>query len=228
MTKYISRRTVPLRIAMVVSMASLGCSSMSSTQRGGLIGAGAGGVIGAVIGDAEGSTAKGVIIGALVGGAAGALIGSRMDDKAETLARELDNATVERVGEGILVTFDSGILFDFDSSSLQADARENLGDLARVLSDDLDDYELMVIGHTDGVGAAEYNQSLSERRAQAAVGFVTGRGLPAELVHVQGLGEMEAVASNETEEGQRRNRRVEIAIFASGDFQAEARRTAGD
>ncbi len=228
MKNQILRRTGALGTAAVIALASVGCSSLSNTQRGAVIGAGAGGVIGAVIGDAAGSTAKGAIIGAVVGGAAGALIGSRMDDTAETLARELDNATVERVGEGILVTFDSGILFDFDSSLLQAEARENLGDLARVLSDDLDDYELMVVGHTDSVGAEGYNQSLSERRAQAAADFLTGRGIPTRLTHVQGLGEMEPVASKETEAGQQENRRVEVAIFASEDFQAEARRTAGD
>ncbi len=174
--------------AGVISLASVGCSGMSTTQRGAVIGAGAGGVLGAVIGDAAGSTTKGAIIGAVVGGAAGALIGSRMDDRAETLARELDNATVERVGEGILVTFGSGILFDFDSSQLQPEARENLSDLARVLSDDLDDYELLVAGHTDSVGAEAYNQSLSERRAQAAADFLTTRGIPAELHSRPGSG----------------------------------------
>ena len=213
--------------AGVISLASVGCSGMSTTQRGAVIGAGAGGVVGAVIGDAAGSTAKGAIIGAVVGGAAGALIGSRMDDRAETLARELDNATVERVGEGILVTFASGILFDFDSSQLQPEARENLSDLARVLSDDLDDYELLVAGHTDSVGAEAYNQGLSERRAQAATDFLTTRGIPAELTHVQGLGEMEPVTSNETEAGQQENRRVEVAIFASQEYQEEARRVTG-
>ncbi len=220
MMKYLLRGTGAFVTAAVVLLTGVGCSSLSTTQRGA--------VIGAVIGDAAGSTAKGAIIGAVVGGAAGALIGSRMDDKAETLARELDNATVERVGEGILVTFDSGILFDFDSSMLQPEARENLGDLARVLSDYLDDYELMVIGHTDAVGAEAYNQALSERRAQAAVDFLTSRGVPADLTHVQGLGEMEPVAPNETEAGQQQNRRVEVAIFASEAYQAEARRATGD
>jgi outer membrane protein OmpA-like peptidoglycan-associated protein len=202
-------------VAAFVSLASVGCSGMGTTQRGAVIGAGAGGAIGAVIGNAAGSTAKGAIIGAVVGGAAGALIASRMDDKAETLARRLDNATVERVGEGILVTFDSGILFDFDSSTLRPEARENLGALARVLAEDLDDYELMVVGHTDASGADAYNQGLSERRAQAAATFLASRGIPSDATHVEGRGEMEPVASNDTPAGQQQNRRVEVAIFAS-------------
>ena len=148
-TARVQRGTI---LALVLALAGAGCSGLSNTQRGALIGAGAGGAVGAVIGNAAGSTAKGAIIGAAVGGAAGAIIGSRMNDRAETLAQELDNATIERVGEGILVTFDSGILFGFDSSSLQAQARNNLSDLARVLAEDSDDYELLVAGHTDDTG----------------------------------------------------------------------------
>ena len=210
-----------LALAVLISLGSVGCSSLSSTQRGALIGAGAGGALGAAIGNAAGSTAKGAIIGAVVGGAAGAIIGSRMDDRAETLAKELDNATIERVGEGILVTFDSGILYGFDSSSLRAEARDNLGDLARVLTDDSGDYQLLVAGHTDSLGAEAYNQSLSERRAQAAADFLISRGMPAGQIRTQGLGEIE------TEAGQGENRRVEIAIFASEEFRDEAIRQAG-
>ena len=216
-----------LTLATLISLGNVGCSSLSNTQRGALIGAGAGGALGGIIGDAAGSTTKGVIIGAAVGGAAGAFIGSRMDDRAETLAKELDNATIERVGEGILVTFDSGILFGFDSSSLKAEARENLGDLARVLADDGDDYQLLVAGHTDSVGRTGYNQSLSERRAQAAANFLTSRGMSSGQVRTQGLGESEPVASNDTEAGQNENRRVEVAIFASAGYRDEAIRRAG-
>jgi len=182
--------------------------------------------VGAVVGNAAGSTAKGAIIGAVVGGDAGAIIGSRMNDRAETLERELDNATIERVGEGIPVTFDSGILFGFDSSTLWAQARNNLSDLARVLADDSDDYELLVAGHTDASGAAAYNQTLSERRASAASYFLATQGIPETQIRVQGLGEMEPVASNETTTGQEANRRVEVVIFASAEYRDEAIRQA--
>jgi outer membrane protein OmpA-like peptidoglycan-associated protein len=159
-------RTVgSLTLAAVISLGSMGCSSLSTTQRG----------------------------------AAGAIIGSRMDDRADVLARELDSATIERVGEGILVAFDSGILFGFDSSSLKPEACANLGDLARVLADDSGDYQLLVAGHTDSVGREAYNRSLSERRAQAAADFLLGRGMSSGQVRTQGLGESEPVASNETE-----------------------------
>ncbi len=215
-----------LTLVTLLSLGSVGCSSLNNTQRGALIGAGAGGALGAVVGNAAGSTAKGAIIGAAVGGAAGAIIGSRMNDRAETLERELDDATIERVGEGILVTFDSGILFGFDSSSLQAAARTNLSDLARVLAEDSDDYELLVAGHTDDSGADAYNQRLSERRASAASDFLATQGIPGAQIRIQGLGEMEPVASNETTAGQEANRRVEVAIYASAEYRDEATRQA--
>lgn len=211
----------------VLSSLFVGCSGMSNTEKGAVIGAGAGGTIGAVIGDAAGSTAKGAIIGAVVGGTAGAVIGRRMDQKAETLDDELEGATVERVGEGILVTFESGILFDFDSSALRAEARENLGELADALADEKEDYELLVAGHTDSVGTDAYNQALSERRARAAADYLVSRGLPSDRLRRVGLGETEPVASNDTEAGRQENRRVEVAIFASEEYRDEMVRRYG-
>ena len=221
-TVRVRRDGITLALVTLLSLAGTGCSSLSNTQRGALIGAGAGGAVGAVVGNAAGSTAKGAIIGAVMGGAAGAIIGSRMNDRTETLERELDNATIERVGEGILVTFDSGILFGFDSSTLRAQAQNNLSDLARVLADDSDDYELLVAGHTDASGAAAYNETLSERRASAASDFLATQGIPATQIRLVGLGEVEPVASNETPAGQEANRRVEVAIFASAEYRDEA------
>lgn len=224
----VRREITGLALVTLLSLGGTACSSLSNTQRGALIGAGAGGALGAVVGNATGSTARGAIIGAVVGGAAGAIIGSRMNDRAETLERELDNATIERVGEGILVTFDSGILFGYDSSSLQAAARDNLGDLARVLAEDSDDYELLVAGHTDDSGAEAYNQRLSEQRASAASDYLASQGIPGAQIRTQGLGEMEPVTSNETSAGQAANRRVEVAIFASAEYRDEAIRQAAN
>ena len=93
------------------------CSSWSNKARGAVIGGGAGAAVGAAVGSQVGETAKGAIIGAAVGGAAGAIIGHQMDQQAKELDRDLEGATVSRVGEGIVVTFDTGILFDFDSLS---------------------------------------------------------------------------------------------------------------
>ena len=203
------------------------CASMNRRERGAIIGAATGAAVGGVVGKYAGSTAKGAIIGAVVGGAAGAVIGHQMDEKAERIAAELENAEVERVGEGILVTFESGILFDFDSSNLRAEARSNLSELASSLSDMSDDVELLVAGHTDSVGTDEYNFALSERRAQAAADYLMTRGLPPSKINITGLGESEPVASNDTEMGRQQNRRVEIAIYADEEYREEVRNRVG-
>lgn len=212
---------------MVAALAVQGCASLNNTERGGLIGAAAGAAAGAAIGNNNGSTAKGAILGAVLGGSAGAIIGRRMDNKAEELRRQLDNAKIERVGEGILITFDSGILFDFDSSELKPQARQNLVDLATTLEDMEDDAVLMVAGHTDATGDASYNQRLSERRASSARSFLVSAGMPSDQLRTVGLGENEPVATNETEAGQQQNRRVEVAIYASEEYQSEVIRRGG-
>jgi outer membrane protein OmpA-like peptidoglycan-associated protein len=190
---------------------------MSTAERGAVIGGGAGAVVGGVIGKATGSTARGAILGAAVGGAAGAVIGKRMDEQAEELAEDIPDATVQRIGEGIAVTFDSGILFDFDSSALRSEARENLANLAASLAE-YPESEVLIVGHTDATGSEEYNQRLSERRAGSARNFLVQQGVAATRIDAQGRGEMEPIASNETEAGQQENRRVEVAIFASEEY----------
>jgi outer membrane protein OmpA-like peptidoglycan-associated protein len=203
-----------------------GCSSLNQTQRGAVIGAGAGGAVGAAVGAATGSTARGAIIGAAVGGVAGAVIGSQMDKQREELADDLEGATVERYGEGVLVTFDSGLLFDFDSSVVKGAAQSNLTDLANSLRN-YPDTEVLIVGHTDSQGSDSYNQGLSERRAAAAKNFLVTQGVPADRVRTEGLGEMEPVASNDTDAGRSQNRRVEVAIFASEEYREELIRRHG-
>lgn len=216
-----SGRTLPLSgtIATVLLLAFVagGCASMNRTEEGGAIGAAAGGVLGGIIDD---NTARGAIIGAVVGGTAGAVIGRQMDQQAEELEDELDNAEVERIGEGIRVTFDSGILFGFDSSELQANARENLGNLSQSLTQ-YPDTEVLIVGHTDSTGSDSYNMALSERRADSAANYLVQRGIARSRIQAEGRGETEPVASNEDEVGQQLNRRVEIAIFATEEYREE-------
>jgi outer membrane protein OmpA-like peptidoglycan-associated protein len=195
-----------------------GCASMNNTQRGAAAGAGAGGAIGAVIGHNTGSTARGAIIGAVLGGAAGAVIGHQMDRQAQDLEGDLgQNAEVSRVGEGIAVTFASGILFPFNSADVLPAGRENLRQLAQSLQR-YPGTEVLVVGHTDNVGSDAYNLTLSQRRADAAKGYLVSMGIPAERIRTAGRGESEPIASNDTEDGRQKNRRVEIAIFASQQY----------
>src|SRR5690349_3753351 len=129
--KTISFLTALGLVAVIVLMQVFTGCKANNTTKGGAIGAGAGGVIGGVIGSRSGNTATGAIIGAAVGGATGAIIGRQMDKQAEELQRDLEGAKVERVGEGILITFDSGLLFETNSYQLEATTKQNLADLAK-------------------------------------------------------------------------------------------------
>ena len=198
---------------LTVALALPACSSMSQTQKGAVIGAAGGGAAGAIIGKKMGSTAKGAIIGAAVGGTAGAVIGSRMDKQAEELAMEIPGARVERAGEGIVVTFDSGLLFAYDSDAVTGAARSNLTNLAESLKK-YGDTEVLIVGHTDATGSDTYNQGLSERRASSAARYLVGQGVTNTRMRTTGRGELEPIDSNDTPSGQALNRRVEIVIVA--------------
>jgi outer membrane protein OmpA-like peptidoglycan-associated protein len=214
-----SRATAAIAAALIL-LAGAGCSSMNKSQQGAVIGAGAGGVVGAVVGHAAGSTATGAIIGAAVGGAAGAIIGHQMDKQAEELQQNIPGAVVQRVGEGITVTFASGLLFDFDSDAVRGEASHNLNTLAESL-EKYDNSDLLIVGHTDDVGTEGYNQGLSERRADAAADYLRSRGVRRSIRTV-GRGEDEPIASNASEDGRSKNRRVEVAIYASEEFRDQA------
>jgi outer membrane protein OmpA-like peptidoglycan-associated protein len=210
---------------IIVLASTLGCASWGDSQKKGTgIGAAGGAAVGAIVGHETGSTARGAIIGAVVGGTAGTLIGRRMDDQAEKLARELEDAQVSRVGEGIAVTFDSGILFPYDSAALTTEARSDLRRLADSLRAE-SRTEVMILGHTDADGSGSYNQSLSERRGRAAEDYLVSSGVASARLRSGGRGEDEPIASNATEDGRRQNRRVEVAIYASEAWRDEATRT---
>lgn len=206
--------------ALALSVFIYSCST-SNAVKGGVIGGVAGGVIGGVIGHQSGNTALGAIIGAAVGGTAGALIGNYMDQQAEEMERDIAGAKIERVGEGIKITFDSGILFETNSSTLQSAAKTNISDLAVILNK-YPDTNILVTGHTDFDGTDQYNQTLSEQRAKSVSDYAKGQGVNSSRLSIIGLGETEPIATNETSEGKQLNRRVEIAIFANEDLKKAA------
>lgn len=219
------RSFIALTLSLLL-LSSASCASLGETERGAIIGAASGAVVGGAVGRATGSTARGAIIGAAVGGAAGAIIASRMENTAETLRERLPNAQVEQVEEGILVTFPGGILFGFDSSQLRSEAQGHLSEFAGAV-DDMPDANVLVAGHTDSVGSEEYNYDLSLRRAQSAVDYLASQGISREHLQMAGLGESEPVATNETEAGREQNRRVELAVYASEEMRDDAREQAG-
>ncbi len=213
-------------LACVGTLGMSGCASMNRTEQGAVIGAGTGGAIGAVIGKQTGSTARGAILGAVLGGAAGAVIGRRMDNQAEELNRSLPNAEVQRVGEGIAVTFESGILFPYNSTQILPAGQGNLAQLATSLQK-YPETTVLIVGHTDNSGSDAYNQTLSVNRAQSAANYLASRGIDRSRVRVEGRGESEPIAPNDNAQGSAQNRRVEVAIFASEQYRQQILREQG-
>jgi outer membrane protein OmpA-like peptidoglycan-associated protein len=222
---------VYLTLTLAVMMGFTACKStkettdqrngMNKTAKGGAIGAGVGAVAGGIIGRATGNTAAGAIIGAAAGGTAGAVIGRRMDKQAEELERELKTAKVERIGEGIRVAFDAGILFDVNSADLRPAAKRDIEKLVETLKK-YPGTNVLVEGHTDNTGSRELNQRLSERRAESVTTYARSLGVEPGRLTTKGYGFDQPIADNATAAGRQENRRVEVAIFASEDMKKDA------
>lgn len=215
------RKVVTLTFVCFLLLGAAGCSSMSKQEKGAIIGAASGAVVGGVVGKQAGNTAVGAIIGAAVGGAAGAIIGNYMDDQAEEMRQDLEGAEIERVGEGIKVTFGSGILFDVDRSELRQEAKDSITKLATILNK-YEDTNILIEGHTDSDGAEDYNLSLSERRAKSVSVFLAEMNVATPRVTTFGYGEAQPVADNATLDGKQANRRVEVAIMANDKLKKAA------
>ncbi|MGH1362764.1 MAG: OmpA family protein [Calditrichia bacterium] len=207
-------------MATSLLMLSVGCN-MSNTKKGAGIGGTAGAVIGGLIGKAAGNTAVGAIVGAAVGGSAGAYIGNYMDKQSEEMQRDIEGAKIERVGEGIKITFDSGLLFDVNSSNLKQASKDNLTNMATILQK-YPDTNIVLEGHTDDTGREEYNLELSKKRAESVYGYLSALEVDASRFTVNGFGEAQPVADNSTDAGRATNRRVEVAIFANEDLKKAA------
>ncbi|TXH58905.1 MAG: OmpA family protein [Bacteroidia bacterium] len=218
-------RTLGLGLAFL-GLVLTGCDSMNRTQKGGLIGAGAGAAVGGIIGAVAKNPALGAVIGATVGGAAGAVIGKQMDKQAQEIKNEVPGAKVERVEEGIVVEFNSKILFGFDQSNLTPEAQKGLQDLIKILQK-YPDTDLEIQGHTDSTGTAKYNQGLSERRASSVANFLGSNGIALERMHSVGFGLTQPKYDNKTAEGRAQNRRVEFIITANDKMKADAAKEAG-
>lgn len=213
--------TVMIVIA-ALAIGSLSCSQWKKRDKGAAIGAASGAVIGGVIGNKAGNTAVGAILGAVVGGAAGAYIGNQMDKAAEEMQQDLAGAKIERIGEGIKITFESGILFDVDRSEVKPEAQTNLTKLATILNK-YADTDVLVEGHTDATGGDEHNMDLSIRRANAVGNFLTTQSVMSNRLKLMGYGETQPTASNDTPDGRQLNRRVDIAVYANDKLKAAAK-----
>lgn len=198
---------------------------LTKTQKGAAVGTAGGAAAGAIIGKAAGNTALGAIIGAAVGGGAGAVIGHKMDQQAKEIQKQVPNAQVERKGEGIIVTFNSNVLFGFDKSDLTSAAKNTIDDLNTILQK-YPDENVLIIGHTDNIGSEKYNQKLSERRASSVANYLISKGISPDRITTKGMGETDPKVPNDTEAHRAENRRVEFVLTANAKMKQEAEQQA--
>lgn len=220
-----TKRNKSIAIATVVALLALGqagCGSMSRTQTGTLIGAATGAAAGSLIGSKKGHTGRGALIGGAAGALTGGVIGNYMDRQAEELASV---AEVQRVEDGIIVTMRDKILFQSGQSSLQPASQTSLTRIAAVLKK-YQKTEVTVAGHTDHVGTATFNQSLSDQRARSVYRFLGDQGISSHRMKTMGFGFSQPVSSNETASGRAQNRRVELHISPDASLVRDAEASA--
>jgi outer membrane protein OmpA-like peptidoglycan-associated protein len=199
-------------------------SNLNKTEQGAVVGTSTGAVLGGIIGNKKNNTVLGAILGATVGGAVGVIIGNKMDKQAKKIQDELgDIAKVERIGEGIKLTFDSQLLFDFGKFTLKDQNKIDLKELATTLNQ-YPDTEVLIVGHTDSVGSVLFNQKLSKKRANAVSSILMYNGISKDRLKIKGLGESQPTETNETDFGRSQNRRVELAIYANNKMKTDANR----
>ena len=190
----------------------------NNTQKGAAIGTAAGAVIGGILGNnigKGGNAPLGAVLGGVVGGVAGGVIGDKMDKQAKEIKETLPGAEVERVGEGIKVTLNENTVnFDFNSANLTTLAKTNLDKLVTVLKNN-PDTNINIYGHTDSIGSDAVNLRISSQRAEAVKNYLVAKGISASRMFTEGLGKSSPIASNDTDAGRAKNRRVEFAITAN-------------
>ncbi|WP_416138645.1 OmpA family protein [Halomonas sp. HK25] len=214
----------PIRFFVPLAAAALlvGCATTdpysgqtqrSTTGTGAAIGAAVGAAAGALSGDGSTSRRDRALIGAAVGAAAGAGVGAYMDRQEEELRQSTRGTGIEvdRRGDDIVLNMPSSVTFGFDSSELTMSARNALNDVAQILTQ-YTDTRVNIAGHTDSTGNADYNQRLSERRAEAVGNYLGQSGVSRNRLNMTGYGQTQPVASNASEEGRAQNRRVEITL----------------
>jgi len=182
----------------------------NNTQKGAAIGTAAGAVIGGILGNNIGKGGN-APLGAVLGG----VVGNKMDKQAKEIKETLPGAEVERVGEGIKVTLNENTVnFDFNSANLTTLAKTNLDKLVTVLQNN-PDTNINIYGHTDSIGSDAVNLRISAQRAAAVKNYFVANGISASRMFTEGLGKSSPIASNDTDAGRAKNRRVEFAITAN-------------
>lgn len=217
--------------AMVIQLTNCkAIDNANNAQKGGAIGATGGAILGAIIGNNTGdgnNSELGAVIGGVVGGAAGVIIGKKMDKEAQRIEEEIPGAKVERVEDGIVLTFDekSGVYFATNKSNINEASQETLDKLAAIFNE-YGDTNILVVGHTDSTGNDDYNMKLSKERATSVSNYLVSKGVSSGRITTEWFGETQPMYDNSTAEGRSKNRRVNIAIVPNEDMVRKAQQEA--
>lgn len=236
MKKILSNATLMLAAFMLTVSSCKTVKNSNKAQRGAVIGAAAGGVIGGVVGNNVGNknnTVLGAIIGATAGGVIGGVIGNKMDRQAEKIKNEIPGAEVQRVGEGIIVTFSEknpdgskmGVYFETNKSDISANSKLALDKLVQIFKE-YPETNLLVEGHTDDKGTDAYNLALSERRAVAVGNYLKAKNIAPSRLTINWYGESQPKVDNTSDANRAENRRVEFAITANEKMKEAAKNEA--
>jgi len=229
------KKTGMILFTIMLTISLTNCSAVQNAnnkQKGAVIGATGGAILGAILGNNIGKGGNGelgAVIGGVVGGGAGILIGNKMDKQAQKIEEEIPGAQVERVDDGIVVTFDesSGVYFDTAKFNINAKSEATLNKLIGVFKE-YPDTNLLVVGHTDSQGAEDYNLTLSKNRANAVTNYLTSKGISNGRLTTNWFGETQPLHDNATAEGRAKNRRVNIAILPNEKMIQDAKQQAGN
>jgi outer membrane protein OmpA-like peptidoglycan-associated protein len=233
--KRLIKKTGILMLAIGITLSISSCKAVQNAnnkQKVAVIGATGGAILGAIIGNNVGKGGNGelgAVIGGVVGGTAGVLIGNKMDKQAQKIEEEIPGAKVERIDNGIVVTFDenSGVYFDTEKYNINYKSQETLNKLVDVFKE-FQDTNILVVGHTDNAGAEAYNMTLSKNRAYAVTDFLRGKGLNSNRFTTNWFGESQPMEDNSTATGRAKNRRVNVAILPNQKMIDDAKNQAGE
>ncbi len=222
-------------LAFVITASLTNCKAVQNAnnkQKGAVIGATGGAILGAIIGNNVGKGGNGelgAVIGGVVGGTAGVLIGNKMDKQAQKIEEEIPGAEVERVDDGIVVTFDenSGVYFDTSKYNINSKSQQTLDKLISVFKE-YPDTNILVVGHTDSAGSDTYNMTLSKNRANAVTKYLQGHGISSGRLTTNWFGETQPVHDNSTAAGRAKNRRVNVAILPNEKMIEDAKQQTGN
>lgn len=221
-------------MTLILTFSLANCKAVDNAnnkQKGAVIGATGGAILGAIIGNNVGKGGNGelgAVIGGVVGGGAGILIGNKMDKQAQKIEEEIPGAQVERVDDGIVITFDenSGVYFDTAKYGVNNKSQETLNKLAGVFAE-YPDTNILVVGHTDDVGSDASNMTLSKNRATSVTTYLKNKGLASSRFTTHWYGESQPMHANTTAEGRAKNRRVNVAIVPNETMINDAQQQAG-